>query len=286
MGVMKSVLKIYHNIFKSGKPIIDNDGRFLGKYDVFKPLFLIIFITLVFFIARVLLQKDQYVTVELYASGGEWWFDNPEPPYWLTDPIKKGEVEYDPQGGKLVEILDTQKFEVGQRKMLWIKAKLKVVENKHAKQFRFRREPLQIGSVIYIAPSNIKVYCNVLSVEGTGAKMTETEHIVTLKEYEIFPWHADAIHVGDKMKDDEGKTIAEIIDKKTVDAEMLTTDSQGNTHVRSNPLRKDLTLKLRLKTINSAGIDYFSYFQPIKIGFYLWIPFEKVNVSGNVLNIE
>lgn len=277
---------LFKKFFNNKQVILDNDGKLFGKIDVFKPLLFIIVITLVFFISKVLLQKDQYVTVELYASGGEWWFDNPEPPYWLTDPIKKGGVEFDPQGGQLVEVLDTQKFEVGQRKMLWIKAKLKVVENKKAQQFRFRREPLQIGSVIYIAPNNVKVYCNVLSVDGIGAEKIESEKIVTIKEYDMFPWHVDAIHVGDTMKDDQGKVIAEILDKKTSDAETTTTDYLGNIHIRANPLRKDITLRIKLKIITSSGIEYFSYFQPLKIGFYLWMPFEKVNVSGNVLSIE
>jgi len=47
-----------------------------------------------------------------------------------------------------------------------------------------------------------------------------------------------------------------------------------------------MTLKLRVKTTISKGRDYFSYFQPLKVGFYVWIPLEKVNISGNIIAVE
>ncbi len=275
-----------HKFFGKGKPILDKEGRLFGKVDIFKPLFLLIFLTLAFFILRVLLQKDQFVTVELYASGGEWWFNNPEPPYWLADPIKKGYIEYDPQGGKLVEILETQKFEINGRKMLWIKAKLKVVRNTKAQQFRFRREPLQIGSLIYVSPNNTRIYCSVLSIDEEGVQKVESEKTVTLKQYAVYPWQADTITVGDTLKNDQGTPIAEILDKTVDIADITTTDDKGNTHVRKDPLRRNVTVKIKIKTQVSTGREYFSYFQPLKIGFNLQIPFDRIDVIGAIVNIE
>lgn len=266
--------------------LIDNEGRLFGKYDIFLPLFIVIAITLAFFIGRVLLQKDSYLTVELFASGGEWWWNNPEPPYWLTDPVQEGAIEYDPQGGKLVEILDTRKFEVGDRKMLWIKAKVKVTPAPRAKQFRFRREPLNIGSLIYIMPNNVKIFANVMYIEGIGEPKQEGERTITLKEYDLFPWVTAAVNVGDQMRDDDGQILAEVIEKKTEPAETVTGDYLGNLHMTTNPAREDMTLKIRVKTIVSKGRDYFSYFQPLKVGFYVWIPFEKSNISGNIIAVE
>src|SRR3989304_1995614 len=128
------------------RPLLDKNGKLFGKYDIFIPLFVLIVLVLGFFIARVLLQKETYVTAELFASGGEWWWNNPAPPHWLTDPIQKGSIEYDPQGNVLVEVVDTQKFEAGDRKMLWMKVRLLVTPMKGSRQYRFRREPLQVGS--------------------------------------------------------------------------------------------------------------------------------------------
>ncbi|MDQ3008356.1 MAG: DUF4330 domain-containing protein [bacterium] len=268
------------------RTIIDNDGKLFGRYDIFLPLFIIIALTLAFFIGRVLLQKDTYITAELYASGGEWWWNNPVPPYWLTNPVEKGDVELDPQGNVLVEVLDTRKFEVGERKMLWMKVRLKVTPQNKADQFRFRREPIQVGSLIHVAPNNIKIFSSVMWIEGVREDRAEVEKVITLREYGVFPWHADAFTVGDTMKADDSKVLAEILEKDVIEAEMVTTDDAGNVLVKTNPTRRDITLKLRVLTTESAGINYFSYFQPVKVGFYMFLPFEKANFSGNVIAVE
>ena len=266
--------------------IIDEKGRLFGKFDIFVPLFLIILTTLAIFVGRVLLQKDQYITVELFASGGEWFWNNPDPPYWLIDPLQPGSKEYDPQGNVLVEVLDVRKFENADRKMLWMKARLKVSRTNRSDQFQFRREPLQVGSLVFVAPNNIKIFCNVMWIEGMEELRQESERIVTLVDTDVNQFTAEFVQVGDIMKDDGGNVLAEIIDKEIEFAKMVTSDQYGKTHVERNPLRRDITMKVRIKTTKSKDREYFSYFQPVKVNFYLWIPFQTHNSGGTVVNIE
>lgn len=261
---------------------LDDNGRLFGKIDLFIPLFVLVIITLLVMVLRVLLQKEQYVMVELFASGGEWWWNNPSPPYWLADPIKRGAVEKDPQGNVLVEVTDVRKFEEGDRKLLWMKAKLRVTPDKNSKQFRFRRENLQVGSVVYVAPNNVKVVCNVLRIEGMEDTREERWKVVTLQGSGLSPWYVDNVKVGDVMRDSDGAILAEIIDKNVTTAEMTTVDAKGNTHVRKDILRRDIKMKIRMQVTRAEGIDYFSYFLPIKKNFYLAIPFETMNIDGIV----
>lgn len=270
----------------SHRPFLDEQGRLFGRWDIFKPLFILVVLTLGVLILRVLLQKDTYITAELWASGGEWWWNNPDPPYWLADPIQAGTIEYDPQGNKLVEVLDVRKFEVGDRKRLWMKVRLKVTPSGRSEQYRFRREPLEIGKVIQVAPNNIQVNANVISIEGVGKVGEPVDRILTLKLYEIMPWHAQAMTVGSKMLDSNGNVLAEIIDSKVSIAKMFVSDDRGVGHVADNPLRSDVELKIKVKAQRFEGIDYFAEFQPLKIGFSILFPFEKVNVEGAISNIE
>jgi len=267
-------------------PILSRDGKLFGKIDMFIPLFIIIILITGIFVARVLTAKSSYVTVQLFASGGEWWWNNPDPPYWLTDPVNKGAIDYDSSGNKLVEVLEVQKFEAGDRKMLWIKARLRVDLIPKSKQYLFRREPLQIGSLLYISPNNVRIYSNVMSIEGVSDVGEHRQKIVTLKDYVAYPWFADAVKVGAKMLDSDGNIMAEVIDKQVVPAERTTTDYLGNSHAETDPYRRDITLKVRLTTIYSTGRDYFSFFQPLKIGFSLWIPFQDLNFQGEIIDIE
>ncbi len=266
--------------------LLDDNGRLFGKYDLFIPLFIITIITLAFLIGKVLLQKDEYITAELFASGGEWWWDNPNPPYWLADPIVAGAIELDAQGSKLVEVLETRKFEVGERKMLWMKVRLKVSASKKSAQYRFRREPLQVGSVIYVAPNNVRINCNIMSIEGMEDNSEELYREVTLEAYDLYPWFTDKVKIGDKMLDNKGEILAEILDKSVKNNQMISTDYNGAVHVVSNPLKRDITLKLKMKVLRRDSLDYFSYFQPVKHGFFIMIPFETLNLEGYIKNIE
>lgn len=262
--------------------LLDDSGRLFGKFDLFIPLFILVVVTLGIMVLRVLLQKEQYITVELFASGGEWWWDNPSPPYWLADPIKRGAIERDPQGNVLVEVLEARKFEEANRKLLWMKVKLRVTPDKKSKQFRFRRENLQVGSVIYVAPNNVKVVCNVLRIEGMEDNRKEAVKVVTVEAYGVSPWYADNIKVGDVMRDSDGEVLAEVIEKKSSYSDMTTIDAKGDTHVRKDMLKRDVSMKVRMQVTRAEGIDYFSYFLPIKKNFYLTIPFETINVDGIV----
>ena len=271
-------------------PLLDKHGKLFGKYDVFIPLFIIIIALLGVFALRVVLQKDTYVTAELFASGGEWWWNNPAPPHWLTDPIQPGAKEYDSQGNVLVDVLDTKKFEAGDRKMLWMKVKLRVSPMKGAKQFRFRLEPIQVGSLVYVAPNNVRIASNVMWIEGLSEERKESQKIITIEEYNVFPWLSDAVNIGDVMRADDGTVLAEVIDKKArfsasdiveldgstswdkASGRPFTYNATGRLRVISNDMRRDMTLKLRVKTTISKGRDYFSYFQPLKVGFYVLIP--------------
>lgn len=267
---------------------IDKNGKIFGKYDIFTPILIIMILLIAAFIFRILTEKSEYVTVQLYASGGEWWWDQPEPPYWLTDPVVKGSLELDPTGDKLVEVLEVQKFEAGDRKMLWMKARLKVAADKKSKQYRFRREPLQVGSLIYIAPNNVRIFCNVMFIDGVGEPGKISEKLVTVKAYNQFPWKAEALKIGEKMLDDNGNPMAEIVERNIIQPrdQVLAVNDKGIVVEQNNPERVDVTVKVKMQTLESNGINYFSFFQPIKIGFYLWVPFKTVNFDGYITKVE
>lgn len=280
--------------FFQKRPFLDKNGKLFGKYDIFAILIVIVIVVLGLFLSRIVFQKDTYITVELFASGGEWWWNNPAPPYWLTDPIQKGSREYDSQGKVLVEVLETSKFEAGDKKMLWMKARLRVTPIKGSKQYRFRLDPIQIGSLIYVAPDNVRIASNVMWIEGTDEVRTTSKNIITIEEYNVFPWLADAVHIGDVMKADDGTVLAEVLDKdvRLAQDNIVTIDGtvqsklSGRLFIGPNDSRRDITIKLRVTTTGNNTRRYFSYFQPLKVGFYIWIPLEHVNISGNIISVE
>ena len=204
----------------------------------------------------------------------------------MADPIEVGDVEYDPQGNVLVEVLDVHTFEIGERKRLWMKVKLKVTPSGKSNQYRFRREPLQIGKVIQVNPGNINVNANVAAIEGVGKLGEEVERIVTLRLYEILPWRAESMTVGSKMVDNKGEVLAEIIDSQVSVSKVWAFDNRGIGRVTTNELRSDAIIKIKIKATRHEGIDYFAKFQPLKVGFFIFFPFDNINVEGTITEIE
>lgn len=246
-----------------------------------------IFISLSILGIRVVLQEDKFIIVEIIASGGDWWQTLPKVPDWLGDAVSPGNIEYSAGGKKLVEVLDTRKYDEEQNRILWIKAKLLVTPDKNNGGWRFRQMPLDIGSTLTIEPNSIKLVGSIIAIEGSGRAEEYKYIMITVRLYDEFPWYADAIKPGDKYIDDQDRIIAEILDKKVEFAEIAVNTADGRVLERKNPLKRDITLTLKIEVADRNGTFYFNHVQPVKIDNALWIPTKRINIhEANVISIE
>lgn len=259
---------------------------FLTKADFLVLLTIFFIIAFGILSVKFFFQKDTYLTVELMATGGEWWWGVPPPYYWNVEPIRKGGVEYDVLKKPLVEILDVVKHDQDNRSYVWIKARLRVRRNKLTGKYNFRQGEVQIGKMITIYPNNVVVIASVVGIEGVNEFRKESTKIITLEWKRIEPWRADAIQVGDTMKDDNGEIVAEVLEKNTHLAEESTTDYLGNIRVSHNPIRRDIFLKMKIKTIESEGRSFFSFYQKLETGLELFIPLSKTSLHAVVTSVQ
>lgn len=245
-----------------------------------------IFISLGILGIRVVLRQDQYVTVEIIASGGDWWETLPRTPYWLSDAVIPGAVEYSVGGKKLAEILETKKYEEDTNKILWSKVKLLVTPDKARGGWRFRQMPLEIGSTLTIEPNSIKLTGSVIAIEGVGRAGEYKNLHLTVKLYYRFPWYADAIQIGDLAADDQNQITAKVLSKKVELAETTAYTSDGRVLARRNPLRRDIVLELEIQVVERNGLLYYNQIQPVKIGSQLWIQTKLMNLwEANIMTI-
>lgn len=258
----------------------------LNRFDILIGILFLCSIVILAVVYKFVVQKDKYVTVELLAAGGEWWWGTPPPFYWLTNAIQKGAIEYDIMHKPLVEILDVVKYDHDQRSFVWMKARIKVAENRRTGKYNFRQTQIEIGRTINISPNNISLIANVVGIEGVNNLGSESSQVILAKWYSVHPWRADAIHVGDTMKDDKGNTVAEILEKSVTLAETTTTTYLGETRATVDPLRRDVLMKIRLKTLNVEGVNYFTFYQVVKVGMGLYIPLSGTSIEPVVIGIE
>ena len=157
---------------------------------------------------------------------------------------------------------------------------------------------MEIGSTIVISPGNIGMYANVVGIEGIQDISPQEEKIITTRWYNVFPWQADAIHVGDVMKDGSGNVVAEVLRKDASIAEKtIVTENNQLTYgtltkqvgqlilLRSDPLRRDVTLEVKIKVRNIENQTYFGVVQNIKVGETLFLSLPDIFINPTIISL-
>lgn len=261
-------------------------SKFITAADAFIIISILCVVLIIGVVVKYVLQKDTYVTVELLASGGEWWWGVPPPYYWNTEGIVVGAKEYDAFNKPTSEVVDVVKYGEDDRKFVWMKVRLKTQKNSLTKEYVFRQESLQIGKTIHIAPNNVSIIGQVVGIEGVGS-LWKTEYLlVTGKALQIKPWESDAIVVGDKLFDNNGRLVAEVVDKSVDFSDMTATTWTGDVLAKKNPLLRDVVVTLRLRTIKNGDRYFFNYYQPISIGGRIRIQFRNSSFEINIMSKE
>lgn len=121
----------------------------LKQFPTKMDFFILIVIVTGFFLMGVLVkqvfQKDQYITVEMIASGGEWWWGTPPPYYWLFSSLVVGAKELDVLKKPVAEVLELKYQGLDNRKIAWMKVRLKVKKNFRTNTYTFKQETVQVG---------------------------------------------------------------------------------------------------------------------------------------------
>ena len=243
-------------------------------------------ISLIILGIRVLTAEDKYITVEIIASGDNWWQTQPKVPYWLADAVVQGAVEYSIGRKKQAEILEVARYDEDYSKILWAKIRLLVTEDKSNGGWRFKQQPLSIGSILTIKPDHVGLSGNLVSIDGKPETQYKTINI-TVKQYGIKSWQADAFNIGEIRKDENGDISAKIVNKKIEPAETSAYTADGRVLSRRDPLKVDSTIDLEIRVAEKNGLLYFNRIQPVKIGRRLWIDFDSFEINdANIIKMN
>lgn len=246
---------------------------------------------------KFVLQKDTYITVELLAWGGDWWWNVAPPYYWNTSGLVVGAKEYDSLHKPNVEILNVVKSEESNHTYMWIRARLLVKKNTLTGTYSFHQSVLQVGSTINIVPNNISIAGNVVGIEGVSTLWNEQYVIVTAKinseeenQYKVKQYYrqedADEIVVGDSIKDNNGNIIAQILNKNVAPSDVVTTTSGGEALLRQSPLYKDITLTVKLRVLRSGNNYFYNMYQPIRPGEMMNLQLTNVTLTPKILTVS
>jgi hypothetical protein len=230
--------------------------------------------------------KDTYITVELLASGGEWWWGTPPPYYWLYPRLVKGAKEYDVLKKPVVEILDIVYQGQDNRKIAWMKARIKVKKNYRTETYTFKQQLVQVGKTITIVPNNVSVVAQVIGIEGQESLWNPEQVVVYGRLLKVRQWVADAIVVGDTMKDNEENVVAVVLEKKVEQAEIVTETWLGEPLLRRDPLEFDVTVKMRIRAQRDGDMLYFNFYQPVQPGQEIDVQLSGITIKPEITEVK
>lgn len=272
--------------------ILKSLKKLTKRLTVFDYLSLALAIGVILIIGFFFLRKWEWVEAEIkVAPESYFWLEGVNSPHWLANKINVGDYELDGLGRKMAEVLDTRIYEsggVGER-TVHLKIKFRVIRDWRKKEYLFKSRPLQIGSPVELRLSRVFLTGLVTYIEGVPDTRVWEEKIIEARALmldEIFPettglmpWVVEAVEIGDKMYDRQERIIAEILDKKVRPAEKIVQTSSGRVLIQTDPIKKDLFLKIRLKTVKEDGINY--YLDDIEVKVDRTVPLHLSNIDIN-----
>jgi hypothetical protein len=269
---------------------------FLTRVDVAILLVVIAVLLCIGATVKFVLQKDTYVTAELIAWGGDWWWNVAPPYYWNTHDVKVGAKAYDAFHKTDVEVLEVERNEESNHTFMFLKVRLLVKKNALTGTYSFHQSPLQVGATINIAPDNISLAGNIVGIDGVtsigkeqyivmqGKLFSGEDNAYGLRQY-YRQEDADRFVVGDQTKDSNGHVVAEILDKVVEPAHIVTQNLAGDPLLRQSPLYKEITLKIRLRVIQSGPTYFYNFYQSVRPGEMLNLQLNNVWSMVRILSV-
>ncbi|MCL5797606.1 MAG: DUF4330 domain-containing protein [Patescibacteria group bacterium] len=258
-------------------------------------LFILFFLSIFLFIFLYFHNTKKWIEVEMKVTTdttmiSEWR----SAPRWLIDTVKIGDKEYDGFGQPVAEVEDIHTYETpGSYKETYIKLRLNVLYNKNQHKYTYSSKDLTVGGPMSVKPNGILIEGVVTAIQGISDNRKKVHKKVLLQmvggpDYitnGVEPWIADAVSVGDEMKDFNGSPIAKVLEKRVEPAKRITIDASGVPHLTRDPYLVDLYTVMDLLTTEDKGIYYFKEDEPIKINQTVTVISSKYDINWNIVNI-
>lgn len=230
-------------------------------------IFAVLFFRKSSYITAVVEVGQNSIYYDQWLSGSPFWNDTSGTKNWFAETFRKGQAEKDGLGKTKAIVLDVYSYDkTPTRKTIYLTVKLNVIYSRSSNTYTYKGVPVLVGSPIKLNLDRVAVSGLVTSVEGFPTS-TERKNIVVeaqiREENQTFletagtkKFLADAINIGDEVKDNNGLTLIKIVDKKVLPATKTVTTSTGRVLETSDPSRKDVYLTLNIYA-QKVGDRYF-----------------------------
>lgn len=254
-------------------------------------IFIISFIGFVlFFLIFFLRRKQELITFKLKVTDRDVLYSNTNPSNLYAHAFIEGDFEKNELGQKIAEIKKVSKIsEDKYHKSVYLDIELKATYSPRSEKYSFRGRPIIYGQPFIFEFSNVKVEGIVVDFPGylDGLESREYKKVVKAQiinenrdfsdVYGIKGFEADAINIGDEVKDSDGNVLIKILNVEVKPAKRTVFTDKGKTFLISDIVLKDVFLELELLVREINGKLFVLDYVPLYIGGTL--PLNLDNIS-------
>jgi hypothetical protein len=224
-------------------------------------------------------RKTQWTSVLVRVQPDQlWWEANPAP--WYTQAISMDQEAYNSFGQKVAVINHVQSFETNDgRNEILTEVKLKTSYDSFRHQYEYNYQPVLIGKPLEIPFAKFSLSGMVI---GINTQLTFVEKNIEARILAIHPWKITELAQGLQAKDMSGNVVAEIQDINIQNAQVYQFDDVYGRQIitrAEDATRRDVIMKLKIKTILYNGTPYSLDGAPIKIGSHFNLQFPLTMLS-------
>lgn len=271
--------------------------RRIKKLTLFDKIIIVGFILAAVFFSYIFFRKSTYLTVTIKVSQENIVYPYLGVPDWFSQLFYDGMREKDGLGRTRAEVIKILSYDSSSsRKAIYLTTKLNVIYNRGSNQYTYKGYPVLVGSALKLYLDKLLVDGMVTHIEGIEDKRKKVKLVLKAQVREetvVFPetsgvrdYIANALGLGDEVKDSSGDTIIKITNKVVEDAKKITTASDGRVLLQTDPLRKDVFLTLEVTATYINGRYYIFDDVPILIGYGIPIHTSEVAIWPEVTEIK
>lgn len=239
-------------------------------------LILIIFIVAIIVFYKFFVPEKVWIPVTFVSD---------EVPTTQAIMIKSGDYELDSTGQKIADVKKITSYNsaaADSQKKITLTAYLYVKKNNQSKEFEYKNKVVKPGSTVDLRLNSGILAAHVIDVNQNLDLKTETTEITVLFK-EIWPWIADGVAENDVETDLQGDIIARVVSKEVTPAAVTVDTIQGIRAATVDPVKVDLTLKIKVETMLLGGDLIFRQDRRINIGESIWFVFDNTRISEGLI---
>ena len=264
-------------------------NKLLKQISLFDITFFLILVVagLIFFLF--FYRKAEYITIRVKVTEQEVLYANTRPTTWYANRFEIGDQELDALGRKITEIVGIERFNVeSNRKAVYVDLEIRATYDTRTRLYSARGKTLVFGTPVRFNLSRVTFDGIVTEFPGSQYQknLKVSQSIVKVLARALEPAIANSIRNGDKVHDSSGVLLAEVKDILISPAERVTTPATGNLLLRLDPLYKDVSITVLLRTKTYQGEAFVFDNIPLKIGEILPLNFSQVSISPIITGFD